>query len=53
MILRTSNPIVRSLWAICRSLPYSISSRLPLYIHHVRVGNDCSNFVRVSFTFTV
>ena len=53
MILRTSNPIVRSLWAITHSLPYAIRSRLPLYIYHVRVGNDCSNFVSVTFTFTV
>lgn len=53
MILRTSNPIVRTLCAITHSLPYAVRSRLPLYIYHVRVGNDCANFVRVSFTFTV
>jgi hypothetical protein len=53
MILRTSNPFVRAVCAITRSLPYAVRSRLPLYIYHVRVGNDCTNFVRVSFTFTV
>jgi hypothetical protein len=49
MILKARNPFVRAVW----SLPYAVSSRLPLYIYHVRVGNDCSNFVRVTFTFTV